>query len=168
MKKILFLTISVVIGVLIYNKSDEIIIPGDAIRVRIIANSNNVSDLYQKKVIKEEIKNDLYNLVSSANSSSEAKEVIKNNLDSLSKKISNKTTDYTINYGLNYFPIKTYKGVIYPEGEYESLVITLGKGLGDNWWCVLYPPLCLLEESDKTSEIQYKTLVGELLKIDNK
>ena len=55
---------------------------------------------------------------------------------------------YDLNYGYNYFPEKSYKGINYPAGEYESLVVTLGDGLGDNWWCVLFPPLCLLEASE--------------------
>lgn len=163
MKKIMFLVISVVIGILVYQKEEEIIIPSDAIRVRIIANSNNISDLYEKKKIKEEIKDDLYNLVKDSNSSNEASESIKSNLNKIDKIISNKTSDYSISYGNNYFPRKTYKGVIYPEGEYESLVITLGKGLGENWWCVLYPPICLLEDNENTTNVEYRFIVSELL-----
>ena len=104
MKKIMFLVISVVIGILVYQKEEEIIIPSDAIRVRIIANSNNISDLYEKKKIKEEIKDDLYNLVKDSNSSNEASESIKSNLNKIDKIISNKTSDYSISYGNNYFP----------------------------------------------------------------
>ena len=77
--------------------------------------------------------------------------------------INSKTKDYKINYGINYFPKKIYKGVIYPEGEYESLVITLGSGLGDNWWCVLYPPLCLIEDNKITDDVEYRLLVQDVL-----
>ena len=52
-------------------------------------------------------------------------------------------TDYKINYGTNYFPRKEYKGIVYEEGEYESLVVTLGNGLGENFWCILFPPFWL-------------------------
>ena len=168
MKKLLFLVISIVIGVLVYQKNDEIIISSDAIRVRIIANSNNISDLYEKKKLKEEIKDDLYDLVKNASSSEEASDSIENNIKKISNIVANKTNDFTINYGNNYFPKKVYKGVIYPEGEYESLVITLGSGLGDNWWCVLYPPLCMINENEETDDVEYKLLVSKLLKIDNK
>ena len=67
-----------------------------------------------------------------------------------------------INFGLNYFPKKVYKGVTYEQGDYESLVITIGSGQGDNWWCVLFPPLCLLEAEENT-EVEYKFKVLELL-----
>ena len=48
-----------------------------------------------------------------------------------------------INYGKNYFPEKNYKGITYEAGEYESLVISLGEAEGNNWWCVMYPALCI-------------------------
>ena len=69
-----------------------------------------------------------------------------------------------IHYGLNYFPKKEYKGVIYEEGYYESLVVTLGNGNGDNWWCVLFPPLCLLEAQEtNTQDVEYKFFVQDLI-----
>ena len=71
---------------------------------------------------------------------------------------------HTISLGQNYFPEKEYEGVTIPSGNYESLVITLGSGLGDNWWCVMFPPLCLLEAKDNNTEnIEYKFLVQEIL-----
>ena len=70
----------------------------------------------------------------------------------MNKIVSLYTNDYNIKYGLNYFPEKKYKNVIYPEGNYESLVITLGEGVGENWWCVLYPPLCLIDEENDNIE----------------
>ena len=46
-------------------------------------------------------------------------------------------------------------------GYYDSLVITLGNGKGENWWCILFPPLCMIDE--KTSEVEYKSIVMEIL-----
>lgn len=166
LKKICFLCISLIIGICVYHKNNEVIIPSESIRFRIIANSNNIKDLYEKKKIKEEIENDLYNMVSNIENLNSARNVINNNLDKIRNMINSKTKDYKINYGINYFPKKIYKGVIYPEGEYESLVITLGSGLGDNWWCVLYPPLCLIEDNKTTEDIEYKLLVSKILNID--
>ena len=71
---------------------------------------------------------------------------------------------YKVNFGINYFPEKNYKGVIYEEGYYESLVVTLGSGNGENWWCVLFPPLCLMEgEETNTDEVEYKSFVKEMI-----
>ena len=164
MKKVIFIIISIVIGVLVYKKNEEIIIPSDSIRIRIIANSNSISDLYNKKRLKEEIKNELYNLVRNIDSSNEADKIISNNLEMINNLVSSKVSNYHLKYGLNYFPRKIYKGVIYPEGEYNSLVITLGEGMGDNWWCVLYPPLCMLEDNYEIDNVKYRLLVLDTLK----
>ena len=164
MKKIFILVISIIIGILVYKKNDEVIIPSDAIRIRIIANSNSIKDLYEKKVLKESIKDDIYNLIGKATSSSEVDRIIMSNIPSIKKTIASKMDSFEISYGLNYFPSKTYKGVIYPEGSYKSLVITLGSGLGENWWCVLYPPLCLIDDNRNTSDVEYRLLVANILK----
>ena len=163
LKKIVFLSLSILIGIIIYYQNEEIIIPNDAIRMRIIANSNDIKDLYAKKKLKEEIEEDIYNLVGSAKDIDSARLSVKNNLNKIEELITTKTHDFKISYGMNYFPKKVYKGVIYPEGEYESLIITLGKGLGDNWWCVLYPPLCLIDDNPTTSDITYRSLVYDML-----
>lgn len=163
MKKIVILIICGVIGIMVYYKKQEIIIPDSSIRVRIIANSNNINDLYDKKQLKESIMHNIYQYVKNSNDISEARNNIKDNIKEIDQLIKNKTSDYVINYGLNYFPKKIYKGVIYPEGEYESLVITLGSGLGDNWWCVLYPPLCLIDDNEITSDVEYRSIIYDLL-----
>ena len=68
-----------------------------------------------------------------------------------------------VNFGYNYFPPKEYKGIKYDEGYYESLVVTLCEGKGDNWWCVLFPPICALEEdSENYEKIEYSFYIKEM------
>ena len=110
----------------------------------------------------------MYELLKNTKGIEEARRIINSNLDNINNEV--KTTlqllnyklGYDINFGLNYFPSKEYKGITYNEGYYESLVITLGEGKGDNWWCVLFPPLCLLEAEEST-EVEYTSFVKELL-----
>ena len=65
---------------------------------------------------------------------------------------------------MNYFPTKEYKGVIYEEGEYESIVVEIGDAQGDNFWCVLFPPLCLLEgEVENKDNIEYTSFIKEII-----
>ena len=52
---------------------------------------------------------------------------------------------------------------MYDGGYYNSLVVTLGDGEGDNWWCVLFPPLCLMEENETTSDVEYKFFVKSII-----
>ena len=101
----------------------------------------------------------------------EARTIISNNLNILESDIEvlfndNKyNKDFIVNFGDNYFPEKDYRGVHYEEGEYESLVITIGNGDGDNWWCVLFPPLCLLESrTNDVDDTEYQLFVVKMLK----
>ena len=69
---------------------------------------------------------------------------------------------FDISLGKNYFPSKEVYKVVYPEGYYESLVVSLGEAKGDNWWCVLFPPLCLVE-AEESSKVEYKLYIKEIL-----
>lgn len=148
-----------------YAMEKTLIIPDDSLRIRVIPNSNNEYDQNVKKKVKNQVQITMYNLLKDSKSVEEAREIVKNNLDKVDSEVKkillteDYKDNYDINYGYNYFPEKTYKGVTYNEGYYESLVVKLGKGEGDNWWCVLYPPLCLIEE-DNT---EYKSLIKEIL-----
>ena len=164
MKKIIFGLLAVLIICLLYKKEEFVIIPNDSIRIRVISNSNNVSDLYKKKVIKSDLEDYLYSLLNGVNNISEAREIINNNLGNVDNIIlENGVSKYQVNYGLNYFPKKVYKGVVYQEGNYESIEIKLGEGIGDNYWCVLFPPLCLINENEDTEDVVYQLYVKELL-----
>ena len=170
MKKIL-----VIIGVILfllsinYNNKEEVFIPKDSIRFRIVSNSMNEVDLITKQELKSYIEDYVYDIVSDAKSSEEADELLVNNLEKISKHINLylNSNDYKIDYGINYFPRKVYKGVVYEEGMYKSLVITLGDGKGSNWWCVLFPPLCLLDENETTADVDYQLYVARIIKVFN-
>ena len=163
----LILTTYMIIGV----KAEELIeIPDEAIRIRVIANSNSDYDQEKKQEIRKEVQLYMQNLLKDAKTTEEARNIISNNLNNLNKNLDNYLTqikynkEFNINFGLNYFPEKKYKGITYKEGLYESLLITLGEGKGDNWWCVLFPPICLLEaEETETNEIEYKSFVKEII-----
>jgi stage II sporulation protein R len=140
-------------------------IPNDALRIRVIPNSNDEEDQLIKNKVKVKMQNIMYNLLKDAKSTEDARKIINDNLDNIDNEVGTLlltegyNQKYNINYGYNYFPEKNYKGVTYEEGYYESLVIKLGSGKGDNWWCVLYPPLCLIEEDNEN----YKSLIEEIL-----
>lgn len=160
MKKIIVFLFVLTILYLSTNK-DNIIIPTSSIRYRIIANSNETKDQMLKLNIKDKLNKEIMPLLEEAKSLEESRNLIKNNLENIENIVSKYTDDFSVSYGKNYFPKKTYKGINYNEGLYESLVISLGEGLGDNWWCVLYPPLCLVDE--KATDLEYTTLVSEIL-----
>lgn len=170
MKKIICLLIGIFIFYVFISNSlaKSLTIPNDAIRIRIIPNSNSSFDQDIKKKVKDKIEITMYDLLKDAKSSKEAYDIIENNLELVDKDVQkvlnfeNYDKGYNVNFGKNYFPQKEYKGIKYEKGYYESLLITLGKGEGDNWWCVLFPPLCLIEGEENDS-VEYKSIVMEIL-----
>lgn len=170
MKKIITIIVLIILMIVTMSKEEEVIIPKDAIRFRVIANSNDLKDQQEKKKIAKTLGNNITKLLKNQNSLQETRTTLKKNINTFTttvqKEMKNDNYDNNVevNYGMNYFPEKTYKGVKYKEGEYESLVVTLGKGEGNNFWCVLFPPLCLLEaEEDDTNEVEYTSFVKELI-----
>lgn len=169
MKKILIVLV-VLTMFLIYNEVKEKpkIIPDTAIRLRVIPNSNTSLDQNMKNQVKKYLEQDTYKKLENINSIDEARKIINNNLGNIDTSINNifkennYNMDYNINFGYNYFPEKEYKQVKYKEGYYESIVITIGDGKGDNWWCVLFPNLCLVD-LENNEQIEYKSWVAEKL-----
>ena len=156
MKK-LIIVLFIISSIYLISNRNDIVIPKDAIRFRIIANSNSLNDQNLKKTIKNDLINNVFPNI-------KTKEDIKNNLSYIDKRLKEYNVKYNINYGMNYFPEKEYKGIKYPKGNYESLVITLNEGMGDNFWCVMYPPLCLIDDNN-INNVEYKVLAKEI--IDN-
>lgn len=170
MKKVFIFILMVLVITSVYKKSnDSVKIPDSAIRFRILANSNSPRDQKIKEDIRNKMQKELYSLLKSSKSIDDSRKIINNNMTNfnniLQDSMKNIEYSYSIDYGMHYFPSKTYKGITYDEGNYESLLVTLGDGKGDNWWCVLFPPLCLLEaeESTNTSNIEYKSFIKELI-----
>ena len=168
MKKLMLAIFLIILLYVFIGRVSSLAIPDDALRIRVIANSNSNYDQEIKKFVKENIQYKLYELLKNTKGIDEARKIINNNLNDIDNNVKetlqllNYELGYDINFGLNYFPSKEYKGITYDEGYYESLVITLGEGKGDNWWCVLFPPLCLLEAEEST-EVEYTSFVKELL-----
>ena len=156
------LILSVIIMILCINKPTTI--PKDSIRFRVIANSNNINDQLLKKEIVNNLSKELIK-TNNLNTIEDTRNYLNNNIPLFTNIVDKTLNDnnsnevFHINYGKNYFPEKTYDNVVYKEGEYESLVITIGEGIGDNFWCVLFPPLCF-EDNDKQ---EYKSFFKEVI-----
>lgn len=168
MKKLL-VALTICITILSLNKEDKIIIPKEAIRFRVIASSNTENDQYIKRQVVKDLNTEIKNLSFKNNTLETTRTNIKESIPKV-KTIVNNTLNrlnannkFFVKYGMNYFPKKEYQGIVYEAGEYESLVITLGDGKGENFWCVLFPPLCLLDTKEKPENIEYKSFVKEII-----
>lgn len=171
MKKIIAFILVVLSLIFLVNNnvSSDTIIPDKAIRFRVIGNSNTVYDQNIKIQIRNLLQNKILELTRDTNSIDEVRNTIEKHQKELYEITSNKLKElnydkpFKMNYGYNYFPKKKFKGVTYKEGNYESLVVTLGDGEGDNFWCVIFPPLCMAEVEDTSSDTEYKFFIKEII-----
>jgi stage II sporulation protein R len=135
-------------------KNGAMVIPDEAIRLRILANSDSEEDQELKRKIRDRVNEEITVWVEGLTSMDKAREVIKGNLDEIEQIVEEVMVEeglvqaYNVDFGRVNFPTKMYGKFIYPAGDYEAILITLGKGTGANWWCVLFPPLCFLDFSN--------------------
>ena len=160
MKKLIIIILTVLTIFLVYKKvnAEEVIIPDNSIRLRVIPNSNSSYDQAMKSVVKNYLEKDVYNLFKDTKTIEDARQIINNNLQDIFDRYNYDMT-FNVNYGNNYFPEKVFKGVKYNEGYYESIVVSIGEAKGDNWWCVLFPNLCIVNDKD----VEYTSLVKEII-----
>lgn len=167
MKKILII-LTLIVTIFIYKEitNTEVIIPDSAIRLRVIPNSNSTLDQNMKNKVKTYLEQSTYTLIKDTDTKGTAITKIQENIPAIEENVkqifkeNNYNMNFNVNYGLNYFPEKEYRGLKYEEGYYSSLVISIGNASGDNWWCVLFPNLCMIDLETKDN-IQYKSWIVE-------
>lgn len=128
------------------------------IRIHIRANSNDAADQAVKMAVKAQVTAYLERELAGIDNFYAAKEGLAARLGDISTLASRTLTANGFSYGAKarlteeFFPTRAYESVIVESGYYDALIIELGAGAGDNWWCVIYPPLCFLgsESGDKT------------------
>lgn len=165
MKK-LFGILSVIIlilGIIIfYPKQDT-----KYLRIHIKANSNLSCDQSIKYEVKDLVCDYLTPLFLDCQDIETAKNILDKNLSNieliLNSFLKSKGFTYSAIAKLNneFFPTRVYDELILNDGYYDALIIDLGEGTGDNWWCVLYPPMCLQKN---TKNIEYKSRLLKIIK----
>ncbi|WP_307473612.1 stage II sporulation protein R [Paenibacillus harenae] len=141
-------------------------IPQEAIRLRILANSDSPADQAVKRVVRDEIVKAMGTWASGPQTIDEARQTILAHMPEI-KRI---TAEVLANRGFTYgsdaelsvvpFPTKMYGSEMYPAGDYEAVRITLGAGNGQNWWCVLFPPLCFVDGASGEAAAGASTLAA--------
>ncbi|MBS4537019.1 stage II sporulation protein R [Clostridium sp. D2Q-11] len=121
------------------------------IRLHVIANSDTKEDQSIKLQIRDKIIEEMTPKFEKSKSIRETREVLSNNMDIIQKIAKEelhrigKEYDVKVYFGDYDFPTKTYGGFTLPAGNYTALRVVLGEGKGENWWCVMFPPLCFLD-----------------------
>lgn len=155
-------------GVSEHQSSEYQVIPDEAIRLRILANSDDDQDQQLKHLIRDEVSAEISSWVEHMTHIDDARELIEARIphiqETAEKVVEQEAKGHAVHveYGKQVtFPRKLYGSYIYPEGEYEAVLITVGEGKGSNWWCVLFPPLCFLDFASGTSVAETDTADDE-------
>ncbi|GEC91381.1 stage II sporulation protein R [Brevibacillus brevis] len=129
-------------------------IPQESVRLRIIANSDSVQDQWLKREVRDAIIAQMNTWAEDIETLEEAELVIQSQLPVLQqvvdKTIKERGFSYkaVIDFGQVPFPTKLYGSYVYPAGNYRAVRVQIGEAKGQNWWCVLFPPLCFIDMSN--------------------
>lgn len=123
------------------------------IRFHVIANSDSEEDQALKLKVRDKIIDKMSIKLESVESLDDAREILNSSIEevnSIAKEvIAEEGFDYDVKTMLSNenFPDKIYGDYIFPQGNYEAYRVIIGSGEGQNWWCVMFPPLCFVDES---------------------
>lgn len=170
MKKLISIMIAIVSIFLLAGCGSNSTTQEQYLRIHIRANSNSRIDQNIKYTIKDDLVNYLTPLVSQCNSFDEVVDMIDDNINDMENLCDNVLTDngfsYTSKITINeeYFPTRAYGEYVLESDFYDAIIVNLGEAKGDNWWCVVYPPLCFLNAKNvDKNNIVYKSKILELI-----
>ena len=170
MKKIVFAVVALValVAVIVAVPSQKT--NADFLRIHIRADSNDTADQNVKYEVKNAVVNFLTPYLTNATSKQKAMSIVKAHLKDIEAVCDNVLQANGFGYKSHaklteeQFPDRTYGDVTLEAGVYDALIIELGSGSGNNWWCVVYPPLCFVEGvSNGTNQIVYKSKLLEII-----
>ncbi len=124
---------------------------GDYVRLHILANSDSIEDQKLKLKVRDVVVAYMTPYVKDVRDAKEAENIIashKEDIITLAKKtLIENGADYpvAVQLGTFQFPVRSYGSLVLPAGDYQAVRILLGQAAGQNWWCVLFPPLCFID-----------------------
>lgn len=142
-------------------------VQGEYIRIHVRADSDEPQAQAVKYLVRDALVAALTPVVSECESYGEAARTLKEKEGALTEIAAQTLAKNGYSYGASvqlkreYFPTRTYGEYTLPAGEYLALVALLGKAEGQNWWCVVYPPLCFAGQSGVP--IRYKSKIAEII-----
>ena len=150
------------ISLCVYAKTISEDLQQGLIRLHILARSDSVYDQNVKLNVRDEILKAVSDIPIT-----NTDQFLKRAQDSANQYLINSNLPYraTAEYGTFMFPQKSYGNITLPTGKYKGVRVILDKGEGQNWWCVMYPPLCIANKNDQAQIVLEQTLTDESYKI---
>lgn len=161
-------------GILIWNGRQSATFStqqGELLRFHVLANSDSPADQQLKLAVRDAVIEYLSPYLKSAKNGVAARQIVTEQRDQISlitrQVLASHNSNYEVKveFGNFEFPIKTYGNIVVPAGRYDAVRILLGRAEGQNWWCVLFPPLCFI---DMTNAIATQTETGNAATPNNK
>lgn len=139
------------------------------IRLHVLANSDSPEDQELKLKVRDKIIDNMNDKLKDSNSINETREIVKSNIEEIKKtaleeiKLDGKEYQVSVSLDNQKFPTKSYGGFTLPAGEYEALRVVIGEGKGQNWWCVMFPPLCFIDITNGLTDNKTKDELRKVL-----
>lgn len=172
MKKVAMILIGIilclvtVVGLSNNNSSSD---NSEILRIHIRANSNSNVDQEIKYKIKNQLVDYMIPMLENIESKQDVVDVITKNKTVIEKYIDSILVENGFKYTSNLkitneeFPTRYYNGVTFESGFYDALIVELGQAKGDNWWCVIYPPICFTNFNKNGNKVVYKSKIMEII-----
>lgn len=125
------------------------------LRLHVIANSDDPVDQALKLAVKDEVVVFMQEEFIDVRDADAAKALARQKLPEMKAIAESKIKQSGYNYSVEVyvgefdFPTKSYGNLVFPQGKYQAVRVIIGEGQGKNWWCVLFPPLCLVSSEDR-------------------
>jgi len=138
-------------------------------RLHVIANSNSEEDQNLKYLVRDKVLEYINSISGSQRSKEEVLSLANENIDEIQKIAENTISENGYNYQVKLnignfaFPTKTYGDISFPAGYYDALKIEIGEAKGQNWWCVMFPPLCFVDVTSGVVPEDSKEIIKENL-----
>ena len=169
---LILLCIFILISAISYVDAVSTDIANSVFRLHVIANSDSTEDQSLKYKVRDSLLEYMNSISENCTSKEEIIELAKNHTqefyDIAKQVISENGYDYDVNINIGNFdfPTKTYGDISFPVGSYDALRVEIGNASGQNWWCVMFPPLCFVDVSsgivpDESKEIIQDSLTNE-------
>lgn len=138
----------------------------DYLRIHVRANSNSAEDQEVKYEVKDEVVRFITPYIKECVDKESAMNVMRGLLPEIAKVADKALRERGYTYGARAnireekFPTRVYDDLTLEEGVYDALIVELGTGTGDNWWCVIYPPLCFTSAS---ADVEYRSIIADII-----
>lgn len=150
----LLLIFTLLFGSLSYTNDASNDISTKVLRMHVLANSNSINDQRLKIAVKNNILKSTQELFTDCNNLEESIEIAQSNTELIKASAQEVIKKYNKNYDVKvyvdneFFDVREYKDFTLPSGNYNTVKVVIGEGKGKNWWCVMYPAVCISACSD--------------------